>query len=75
MANDPHQKLIGALTRDADRYRKAVEELEVARARLTERVRAAHVSGIRQVDILRATGHLWTREHLRQLTKDQPDGQ
>lgn len=51
----------------ADRYRSARTELDDARDALTGEIRAAMGDGMRQSDVLRATGHVWTREMLRRL--------
>jgi hypothetical protein len=56
-----------ALAAAADAYRRAAVAQEQARAALTEAVRAAHADKVRQVDILKATGHVWTREQVRRV--------
>lgn len=56
----------------ARRYRAAAAELGTARELLTKRVRAAAADDVRQVDILTAIGGVWTREHLRKLTRQEP---
>jgi hypothetical protein len=51
------------LAEAAAEYRRFAD----ARKKLTEAVRAAHADGVRQVDILRATDHVWTREQVRRV--------
>jgi hypothetical protein len=58
-----HEK---ALAEAAAEYRRFID----ARKKLTEAVRAAHNDGVRQVDILRATGNVWTREQVRRVCLD-----
>lgn len=53
----------------ADAYRKAQTDLDDARDALTHEMKAAKGDGMRQADIIRATGHLWTREYLRKILK------
>jgi len=55
------------LARAAERYR----DLQRARQELTDAIRAAHADGVRQVDILRATDYVWTREQVRRVCLDQ----
>ena len=52
-----------ALAAAADEYRR----LLTAREKLIEAIRAAQADGMRQVDILEATDHVWTREQVRRL--------
>lgn len=59
-----HEK---ALAEAAEKYRQARPELQAA-------IRAAHQAGMRQVDILRATGYVWSREHVRLICSDK-DGE
>jgi hypothetical protein len=61
------------LSRDAAAYREASARLDAARARLVEAVHLATKVGVGQGEILRATDHVWTREHLRQLAKVERD--
>lgn len=56
---DREQRLAAA----AARYR----ELQAARDELIEAIRDADSSGMRQVDILKATDHVWTREQVRRI--------
>lgn len=55
------------LARAAESYRRAQADLDEARAELANEIRAAYHSGRRQADILRATGHVWTREYVRRV--------
>lgn len=55
------------LAQAARRYRKAQAALEHSRDDLAELVREASHDGVRQADILRATDHVWTREHVRRI--------
>ena len=55
------QELIAA----ADEYRRASEAKDAASARLADAMRAAYNDGEQQSAILRAAGHVWTREYLR----------
>ncbi len=57
-----HDEILAAA---AARYR----EFLTARQELGEAIRAAAADGVRQVDILRATDHVWTREQVRQVCK------
>lgn len=52
-----------ALAQAAADYR----ELLAARQRLIEAIRVADADGVRQVDILKATNHVWTREQVRRI--------
>jgi hypothetical protein len=57
----------------ADAYREAKAKLDHAREQLTAGIRAAMTEGgMKQADVLRATNHVWTREQIRQITKDGP---
>jgi len=56
-----HQR---ALAKAAADYRR----LQAAREKLIDTIRAAAADGVRQVDILRATEHIWTREQVRRIT-------
>lgn len=56
-----------ALAAAAAAYRRATAVQEKARLTLTEAVRAAHAEAVRQVDILEATGRVWTREQVRRV--------
>ncbi len=49
----------------AARYR----EFLAARQELGDAIRAAAADGVRQIDILRATDNVWTREQVRQVCK------
>lgn len=60
------------LTNLADTYRAAKTALDQAREALRDEIRNARADGMPQGDILRATGNLWTREQVRQITKDTP---
>lgn len=60
------------LARDAKAYRDAVAALDRARAKLTDAVQLATKVGVRQVDILHAIDNVWTREHVRKLTRELP---
>lgn len=65
-----HPAQLGEL---ADAYRQAKADLERARERLTAGIRTAITDGgMKQADVLRATSHVWTREQVRQITKDLP---
>ncbi len=57
-----HEQTLAAA---AARYR----EFLTARQELGDAIRAADADGVRQVDILRATDHVWTREQVRQVCK------
>ena len=59
------------VTRDRDAYAEAKAAAETARQRLQEAVRLAHQAGARQVDILRAMDHEWSREYVRLLTREE----
>jgi hypothetical protein len=59
------------LAQSADRYRAATAELVAAREQLAENIRAADKNGMRQVDILRATGHVYTREQVRKICREE----
>jgi hypothetical protein len=56
-----HQRTLAKAAAD---YRR----LQTAREHLIDTIRAAAADGVRQVDILRATGHVWTREQVRRIT-------
>jgi CRP-like cAMP-binding protein len=58
-------ELSRALLAAARRRTKAAEELEAARLHLAEQIRADVAAGVRQVDIVKATGY--TREQVRRL--------
>jgi hypothetical protein len=73
MRRDAAEKAKARLGRDAAAYRKAIGNLDAARARLVEAVHLAAKVGVGQGEILRATDHVWTREHLRQLAKVERD--
>ena len=60
---------VTALAAAADEYRRFL----AARQRLIDTIRAAQADGIRQVDILEATDHVWTREQVRRLGLDKDD--
>lgn len=60
-------QLLADVTAQGDVYSKAKAAAEEERARLVELVRVAAEGGVRQVDIVQATG--WTREHIRQIVK------
>lgn len=63
-----HEKLLADA---AKTYRRRLTEMETARDALAARVRAAAADGLRQVEIVRATGHVWTREYVRQITRQE----
>lgn len=52
-------------------YRDAAAELDTARLKLAQRINAAAEDGVRQVDILRAIDHVWSREYLRKLYRGE----
>lgn len=54
-----------ALGEKAEAYRRAKEALQAATDELTEAIRAAYGDGEQQSAILRATGHVYTREYVR----------
>lgn len=56
----------------AKRYRAARARMDAAADDLAAAVRKATADGMRQVDILRAIDHVWTREYLRKLNRDLP---
>lgn len=56
----------------ARRYRKAQAALQQARDELAQLVRDASEAGVRQADILRATDHVWAREHVRRVLDQEP---
>jgi len=60
------------LARAAGRYRNANTELTAARTELAQAIRAANAAGMRQVDILRVTSNVYTREQIRKIC--QPTG-
>lgn len=57
-----HDEILAAA---AARYREFLD----AREQLGNAIRAADADGMRQVDILRATDHVWTREQVRLVCK------
>lgn len=61
--------LIGVKSLDdaASRYHLAQEEIDMARFELIEAIREARNEGMRQVDIVKATG--WTREQIRRVCR------
>jgi hypothetical protein len=59
-----HEK---ALATAANAYRRANAQADRARKALTDAIRAADADQMRQVDILRATDHVWTREQVRRI--------
>lgn len=62
-----------ALAAAAAQYRGALDILDDARAALTAAIRAAHDDKVRQVDILKATDRVWTREQVRRVCRrDEP---
>jgi hypothetical protein len=69
MRRDAGEKAKARLGRDATAYRKAINNLDTARTRLVEAIHLATKVGVGQGEILRATDHVWSREHLRQLAK------
>lgn len=58
------------LAKLADRYRAATEDLRQARLALAAEIRAA-AGDMKQADIIRATGHVWTREQVRRVLADE----
>lgn len=54
----------------AQAYRDATQALDDARAALITGVRDASAQGMRQADIIRDTGHVWTREQVRRVLAD-----
>ncbi|GIH07447.1 hypothetical protein Rhe02_55140 [Rhizocola hellebori] len=52
-----------ALAQAAADYRRFLD----ARQKLGDAIRAADAAGMRQVDILKATDHVWTREQVRRV--------
>ncbi len=67
MAGMDSAQLLADVTAQGDVYAKAKAAAEEERARLVELVKVAAKGGVRQVDIVQATG--WTREHIRQIVK------
>lgn len=63
-----HPKTLAKL---ADEYRRATKAMEKARQALVDGVRAADQDGIRQVDIIKATDHVWTREQVRRVVAER----
>jgi hypothetical protein len=59
------------LTELAANYRQATEKLAEARKELADAVRAASRDGMRQGDIIRATDHVWAREHYRRVLAEE----
>jgi hypothetical protein len=55
------------LARLATRYRNATERLATARAELIKELRAAHAAGMRQMELVRAIDHEWTREYVAKI--------
>lgn len=58
------------LAEKAGRYRIASAELAAAREELRRSILDADGDGMRQVDILRATNHVYTREQVRKICLD-----
>ena len=58
---EPSKALLAA----ARQRTKAAEEFEAARLHLAEQIRAEVMAGVRQVDIVKATGY--TREQVRRI--------
>ncbi|XVV05832.1 hypothetical protein ACQPW3_10750 [Actinosynnema sp. CA-248983] len=58
-----------ALSQCAAEYREAQARLSDAREALNGAIRAADADGMKQADIIRATGHVWTREQVRQVLR------
>lgn len=56
-----------ALSEAADDYRRSQAAFDAARHKLAQQIRKADAAKMRQVDILRATGHVWTREQVRRV--------
>jgi hypothetical protein len=54
------------LANAAAEYRRLLD----AREKLIKAIREAQADNVRQVDILEAIDHLWTREQVRKLGKD-----
>jgi hypothetical protein len=61
------------LAQTADNYRNAKGKLNDARKDLSKEVRGAAKEGMRQVDILQATDHVWTREQVRKIVASEDD--
>lgn len=63
-----------ALAKAASQYRKAVKRAEdiqkQASEELGDAMRAAYVGGMKKADILRATGHVWSRTWMDNALKD-----
>lgn len=57
----------------ADSYRDAKDKLANARLSLSREVRDAAKDGMRQVDILKATDNVWTREQVRKVVAADED--
>jgi hypothetical protein len=57
------------LANAAAEYRRLLD----AREKLIKAIREAQADNVRQVDILEAIDHLWTREQVRKLGKDGAD--
>lgn len=64
------------LKRAASRYREAQARadqiMEEARADLTKTIRAAYADQTRVADILRHTGHVWSRTWVEKAVKPEP---
>jgi hypothetical protein len=56
-----------AIAEAAAKYIAATEAQKVASAKLADAMRAAYSDNERQSAILRAAGHVWSREYLRVL--------
>jgi hypothetical protein len=61
-----------ALTEAARAYRRAERAVEQRREELAAAIVQAAADGVRQVDIVRATGY--TREHIRRIVRDAEHG-
>jgi methanogenic corrinoid protein MtbC1 len=63
-----------ALKEAADEYRQAKQRADKImagpRERLAQRVKAAYEADMKKADILRATGHVWSRTWLDQAVRD-----
>jgi hypothetical protein len=59
---EKHEKALGA---KAEAYRRAKEAAQAATDELAEAIRAAYADGEQQAAIVRATGHVYTREYVR----------
>lgn len=67
-----------ALKEAADDYRKAKDRadeiMKGPRERLAERMKDAYADKMKKADILRATGHVWSRTWLDQAVKEVERG-